>query len=119
MAPRVPRGIERTWPHVLTVEAVQGGEFYNGYTRLGIPESVRPHEPSSLVTLPFTRNVVGSMDFTPVLFSSTNRLTSEGFELGTAVVYEIGAPALGRRDCRLPGPAGRGAGAGASAGRVG
>ena len=86
----MPRGIERTWPHVLTVEAVQGGEFYNGYTRLGIPDSVRPHEPSSLVTLPFTRNVVGSMDFTPVLFSSTNRLTSEGFELGTAVVYESG-----------------------------
>jgi hypothetical protein len=84
----VPRGIERTWPHVLTVEAVQGGEWYGAFTRLRIPGV--PLAPSSLVTLPFTRNVVGSMDFTPVLFSARNRATSAGFELATAVVYESG-----------------------------
>lgn len=84
----LPRGIERTWPHVLTVEAVQGGEWYGAFARLDVPGV--PLAPSSLVTLPFTRNVVGSMDFTPVLFSARNRATSEGFELATAVVYESG-----------------------------
>jgi hypothetical protein len=84
----VPRGIERTWPHVLTVEAVQGGEWYGAFTRLKVPGV--PLAPASLVTLPFTRNVVGSMDFTPVLFSARNRATSDGFELATAVVYESG-----------------------------
>ena len=84
----VPRGVERTWPHVLTVEAVWGGETYNAFTRLGVPGP--PQTAASLVTLPFTRNVVGPMDFTPVLLRSVNRDTSDGFELATAVVYESG-----------------------------
>ena len=84
----VPRGVERTWPNVLSVEAVWGGEIYNAFLRLGI--DAVPQQPAALTMLPFTRNVVGPMDFTPVLFTPRNRLTSDGFELGTAVVFESG-----------------------------
>ena len=76
----VPRGIERTWPHVLTMEGVRGAEDYNfGYVT-----------PEHNATLPFTRNVVGSMDYTPVTFSADRRETSAGHELGLSVVYESG-----------------------------
>lgn len=51
----IPHGIERTWPHVLTMEAVRGAEDYHfGYLT-----------PRGNVMLPFTRNVVGSMDYIP------------------------------------------------------
>jgi hypothetical protein len=42
--------------------------------------------------LPFTRNVVGSMDFTPVLFSAQRRtrLTTSAHEAALAVVFESG-----------------------------
>jgi hypothetical protein len=76
----VPRGIERTWPHVLTMEGVRGAEDYNfGYLT-----------PEHNAILPFTRNVVGSMDYTPVTFSADRRETSAGHELGMSVVYESG-----------------------------
>jgi hypothetical protein len=75
-----PRGIQRTWPHVLTLEGVRGAEDYN----LGFLTPVHN------VTLPFTRNVIGSMDYTPVTFSADRRETSAGHELAQAVVYESG-----------------------------
>ncbi|SFQ30094.1 NPCBM-associated, NEW3 domain of alpha-galactosidase [Amycolatopsis arida] len=75
----VPRGVERTWPHVLTMEGVRGAEDYHfGYLT-----------PRHNVMLPFTRNVVGPMDYTPVTFSA-QRETSAGHELALAVVYESG-----------------------------
>ncbi len=79
----IPRGTERTWPHLLTVEAVRGGEG----TR---PNPTRvPYPPEHYVTLPFTRNLQGPMDFTPVTFSGV-RLNSDGHELALGVVYESG-----------------------------
>ncbi|MFC8455176.1 glycoside hydrolase family 97 catalytic domain-containing protein [Kitasatospora sp. NPDC057223] len=72
-----PRGMQRTWPHVMTGEAVFGAEqqqnraVFNTY-------------------LPFTRNVVSSTDFTPVVFSLANRDTSDAHELATSVVFESG-----------------------------
>ena len=77
----VPRGIQRTWPHVMTMEAVRGAEYYTWNGQAG---------PVHNVILPFTRNVIGSMDYTPVTFSASPRATSDGHELGLSVVYESG-----------------------------
>ncbi len=77
----LPRGIQRTWPHVMTMESVRGAEYYKWDDAGG---------PVHNVILPFTRNVVGSMDYTPVTFSTDARTTSDGHELGLSVVYESG-----------------------------
>ncbi|MCU0325986.1 MAG: glycoside hydrolase family 97 protein [Spirosomaceae bacterium] len=55
----IPRGWQRTYPHLVTVEAVKGDEalLFNEPFRLSSP----PHN----VNLAFTRNVIGSMDYTP------------------------------------------------------
>lgn len=76
----LPRGIQRTWPNVLTTEAVRGAE----YARNGVVPAA--HD----VNLVFTRNVVGSMDYTPVTFSAPGRTTSAGHQLAQAVAFESG-----------------------------
>ncbi|MGN6187375.1 MAG: glycoside hydrolase family 97 catalytic domain-containing protein, partial [Conexibacter sp.] len=78
----VPRGIQRRWPNVLTMEAVLGAENYRGVN----PAMTPAHN----TTLPFTRNAIGSMDYTPVTFSATRRGTTAGHELALAVVFESG-----------------------------
>jgi hypothetical protein len=76
----IPRGIERTWPHVMTMEGVRGAEDYHlGYLT-----------PENNTVLPFSRNAVGSMDYTPITFSAQRRETSAGHELALGVVYESG-----------------------------
>jgi len=77
----VPRGLQRTWPNVLALEAVRGAEYDRGGT---------PSDPANNVDLAFTRNVIGSMDYTPVTFSARNRVTTDGHELAMSVVYESG-----------------------------
>lgn len=76
----VPTGLRRRWPHVLTYEGVLGAEHLKFATIT----------PEHNVTLPFTRNVVGPMDYTPVTFSAETRHTTVGHELALAVVYESG-----------------------------
>jgi hypothetical protein len=76
----LPRGRRRRWPHLMTSEAVRGAEFYKFGTNL----------PSHNVTIPFTRDVTGPTDYTPVTFSAENRLTSAGHELALSVAYESG-----------------------------
>lgn len=77
----IPRGLNRVWPHVMTLEAVRGAEYYKFST---------PPNPGHNTILPFTRNVVGSMDYTPVTFSTDRRSTTSGHELALSVVYESG-----------------------------
>jgi len=63
---------------------VYGAEYYNnGPTMTNMAAS---HN----TTLPFTRNVVGSMDYTPVTFSNSQNphITSYGHELALSVVFE-------------------------------
>jgi alpha-glucosidase len=79
----VPRGIQRTWPNVLTLEGVGGAEHYKSASE------VHP-TPAGNATLPFTRNVIGSMDYTPVTFSAAGRTTTDAHELALAVVFESG-----------------------------
>jgi hypothetical protein len=80
----IPRGIQRTWPNVLTMEAVRGAEYE---TSVGGHETIDAHHDVNLV---FTRNVIGSMDYTPVTFSALNRDTTDAHRLALAVVYESG-----------------------------
>jgi len=74
----LPHGIHRTWPHVMTMEGVHGGEKTSGLTT------------SHLTALPFTRNVPGSMDYTPMAWHRPSRPTSDAHELALAVVFESG-----------------------------
>jgi alpha-glucosidase len=79
----IPRGTERTWPQVLTSEAVRGAEaIHNKPGR-------QPFPVNYYTTLPFARNLAGSMDFTPVTFTALRPL-SDAAELALSVVFESG-----------------------------
>jgi hypothetical protein len=82
----VPRGWARTYPHLMTYEGVRGAEWYNNG-----PEFTTT-APEHNAILPFTRNVVGSMDYTPVIFTNSQfpHITSYGHELALSVVFESG-----------------------------
>ena len=82
----VPRGWARTYPNLMSTEAVLGAEWYNNNGTL--TNKAACHN----ATLPFTRNVVGSMDYTPVTFSNSQHphITSYGHELALSVVFESG-----------------------------
>lgn len=82
----IPRGWARTYPHVMTYEGIRGAEWYNNG-----PEFTTT-APEHNATIPFTRNVVGAMDYTPVTFTNSQypHITSYGHELAQSVVYESG-----------------------------
>ncbi len=82
----VPRGWARTYPNLMTTEAVYGAEWYNNKPVL--TSKAAAHN----TTLPFTRNVIGSMDYTPVTFSNSQHphITSYAHELALSVVFESG-----------------------------
>jgi hypothetical protein len=82
----VPRGWERTYPNLMTHEGVRGAEWYNNG-----PEFTTT-APEHNTILPFTRNVVGPMDYTPVTFTDSQNphITSYGHELALSVVFESG-----------------------------
>lgn len=82
----IPRGWQRTWPHLMTMEGVRGAEQY-GFDE-HFPEVAVWHN----TILPFTRNVVGPMDYTPVTFGDFlfPHLTTNAHELALAVVFESG-----------------------------
>lgn len=82
----IPRGWQRTYPNLLTVEAVYGAEWYNNLPVL--TNRAAAHN----ATLPFTRNVIGSMDYTPCTFSDSQHphITSHAHELALAVLFESG-----------------------------
>jgi alpha-glucosidase len=82
----VPRGWARTYPHLMTYEGVRGAEWYNNG-----PEFTTT-APEHNTILPFTRNVVGAMDYTPVTFTNSQfpHITSYGHELALSVVFESG-----------------------------
>jgi len=89
----LPRGWRRTYPSFMTSEAVRGYE----YITFGQADADRA--PRHATVLPFTRNVVGPMDFTPTMLTDTvgasTRRTSDAFDLAMAVVFESGLQHLG------------------------
>ena len=82
----LPRGWSRTYPHLMSMEAVLGAEAYK------FAERYPDYAPTQNTILPFTRNVVGPMDFTPVALSESTHpsLTSTGHELALPVIFESG-----------------------------
>jgi len=84
----IPRGWERTYPNLMSMESVRGAEFYTfestpNYAELALYQNT---------ILPFTRNVIGSMDYTPVLFNDyhTPGITTHAHEAALAVLFESG-----------------------------
>lgn len=80
----MPRGWSRTWPHLLSMEAVRGAENYTFSPEY--PEKAPWHN----TILCFTRNVVGPMDYTPVAFTNGGHAprTTVCHELALSVVFE-------------------------------
>ena len=82
----VPRGWQRTYPHLMTHEAVNGAENYKFIGIGGGPTAIMNVQHVLL------RNIVGSMDYTPVVFESA--LDSTGLpyahSLALSVVLESG-----------------------------
>ena len=83
----VPRGWTRTYSNLISMEAVRGFEF------VSFEQRNADQEPNHCAMLPFARNVVGPMDFTPMCFSEVPRLqrkTTQGFELALSVIFQSG-----------------------------
>ena len=89
----IPRGWQRTYPNLLSTEGVYGAEWYNN-----VPHFTKKAA-SHNATLPFTRNVIGPMDYTPCAFSDSQHphITSKGHELALTVLYESGLQHLADR----------------------
>lgn len=73
-----PAGENRTYPNIITTEAILGNEQY----KYG-----RPPTAVDSATYPFTRNAVGGMDMTPVIFSNPNLLTTHAHQLAQSVLF--------------------------------
>jgi len=82
----LPKGWRRTWPNLVSMEAVRGGESYKFDGQF--PEKA----PAHLAIVPYTRNAVGPVDYTPGGFSDQTHphLTTPGFELALPVILESG-----------------------------
>lgn len=82
----IPRGWQRTYPNLMTTEAVYGAEWYNNVATF--TDKAAAHN----TVLPFTRNVIGPMDYTPVTFSNSQHphITSYAHELALSVIFESG-----------------------------
>lgn len=89
----LPRGWQRTYPNLITTEAVYGEEWYNNLPVL--TDKAAAHN----ATLPFTRNVVGSMDYTPCAFTDSQHphITTDAHELALTALFESGIQHLADR----------------------
>ncbi len=82
----LPHGWQRTYPNVVTCEAVHGAEWYNNNGRF--TNKAACHN----ATLPFTRNVIGPMDYTPGTFTDSQHphITTNAHELALPILFESG-----------------------------
>lgn len=89
----IPRGWQRTYPNMLSTEGVYGEEWYNNVPTF--TDKAARHN----ATLPFTRNVIGPMDYTPCAFSNSQHphITTHAHELALTVLFESGLQHLA--DC--------------------
>ena len=80
----LPKGWQRTYPNLVSLEAVYGAEWYNNN------EVLTPRAAAHNATLPFTRNVIGPMDYTPGTFSDSQHphITTHAHELALPVLFE-------------------------------
>ena len=78
-----PAGESRTWPHVMTREGVMGAEYLQNFS------SFLPGGPDAAhnCTLPFTRNAMGPMDYTPVCYKTYLTGTTDAHQTALAVIF--------------------------------
>ena len=89
----IPRGWQRTYPNLMSTEGVYGAEWYNN-----VPTFTKKAAAHN-ATLPFTRNVIGPMDYTPCAFSDSQHphITTHAHELALTVLFESGLQHLADR----------------------
>jgi len=83
----LPRGWQRTYPNLLTTEAVKGYEY------ITFDQNIANLEPSHCAMLPFARNAFDPMDFTPMALDkipNIDRKTTPAFELALPVLFLSG-----------------------------
>lgn len=83
----LPRGLERTYPNLISMEAIRGLEYAT------FDQESANRVPVKSTIIPFTRNVFDPMDFTPVCFTEydhNHRVTGNGAELAQAVIFLSG-----------------------------
>jgi alpha-glucosidase len=83
----LPRGWQRTYPHLMTMESIKGFEF----TTFG--QRDQDLAPPHIVTALFARNIFDPMDYTPMAFGdipNIKRVTANSFELAESVLMLSG-----------------------------
>ncbi len=83
----LPRGLERTYPNLMTAEAIRGLEYTT------FEQESEDAVPAHAVTALYTRNLFDPMDFTPMVFGdipNIERRTRNGFELAESVMFLSG-----------------------------
>jgi hypothetical protein len=83
----LPRGMQRTYPNLMTMEAVKGFEM------ITFSQEFADREATHSAMLPFTRNLFDPMDFTPMVLGEIpgiQRRTSNGFQLALPVLFYSG-----------------------------
>ena len=87
----LPRGLQRTYPNLVTSEAVKGFEMVTFF------QDFADQEATHVAMLPFTRNLFDPMDFTPMVLGDIpgiERRTSNGFQLALPVLFTSGVQHL-------------------------
>lgn len=90
----LPRGESRTYPNIVSYEAVNGTEYYKWFTSPSL---------QNRITYTFTRNVVGSADFTPTGVPAYGIKATAGFALADVVTIESGIQHFAHSVYRYPG----------------
>jgi Glycosyl-hydrolase 97 N-terminal/Glycoside hydrolase 97/Glycosyl-hydrolase 97 C-terminal, oligomerisation len=83
----LPRGLHRTWPNLVSMEAIRGLEYAT------FDQESADKVPSKATTVALIRNAFDPMDFTPVCFTAYDnfeRVTGNGAELAMAVLFLSG-----------------------------
>jgi len=85
----VPRGWQRTYPNLMSQEAINGAEYYKQSVNV-----LGDRAPTALMNVHsvLLRNIVGSMDYTPVVFEAalTEKEISYVHSLALSVLFESG-----------------------------
>lgn len=83
----LPRGWQRTYPHLMTAEAIKGQEMVT------FGQDFANEQAAHVVTAVFTRNLFDPMDYTPMTLDSIPRIrraTTKTFELASPVMFLSG-----------------------------
>jgi len=83
----LPRGMQVTFPNLMTMESIKGMEFRT------FAQQTEDMQPAHCTTIPFTRNVFDPMDYTPMVLHkipNIKRKTSNGFELALPILFTSG-----------------------------